>query len=101
MDKYARFVANRIFVANTRFLRLFCPDFYTDISDLTQILRRHLNKKLAAEASDSNPKYCVISCGRKMDQILLRGVLYGKFSSDVCLVEIALVFMDHIVGEGW
>ena len=45
------FVANRIFVANTRFLRLFCPDFYTDISDLTQILRRHLNKKLAAEAS--------------------------------------------------
>ena len=35
------------------FLRLFCPDFYTDISDLTQILRRHLNKKLAAEASAS------------------------------------------------
>ena len=68
LDKYARFVANRIFVANTRFLRLFCPDFYTDILDLTQILRRHLNKKLAAEASaikgpkkSQRPNFCL--CG--------------------------------------
>ena len=30
---------------------LFCSDFYSDIKDLTQILRRYLNKKLAAEAS--------------------------------------------------
>ena len=32
------------FVANTRFLGLFCADFYADIWDLTQILRRYLDK---------------------------------------------------------
>ena len=39
------------FVANTRFLGLFCADFYADIWDLTQILRRYLDKKSAAESS--------------------------------------------------
>ena len=39
------------FVANTRFLGLFCADFYADIWDLTQILRRYLDKKSAADSS--------------------------------------------------
>ena len=52
------------FVASTRFCResdllriraflgLFCPDFYSDIRDFTQILCRYLPKKLAAGTSD-------------------------------------------------
>ena len=39
------------FVANTCFLGLFCADFYADIWDLTQILRKYLDKKSAAESS--------------------------------------------------
>ena len=39
------------FVANTRFFSLFCANFYADIWDLTQILRRYLDKKSAAESS--------------------------------------------------
>ena len=39
------------FVANTRFLGLFCADFYADIWDLTQILRRYLYQKSAADSS--------------------------------------------------
>ena len=44
------------FVANTRFLGLFCADFYADIWDLTQTLRRYLEKKPAAESSGVDPK---------------------------------------------
>ena len=39
------------FVANTCFLGLFCADFYADIWDLTQILRRYLDQKSAADSS--------------------------------------------------
>ena len=35
----------------TRYLGLFCPDFYSDIEDFTQILCRYLPKKLAAKTS--------------------------------------------------
>ena len=41
------------FVENTRFLGLFCADFYADIWDLTQILRRYLDQKSAAGISES------------------------------------------------
>ena len=32
-------------------LGLFCPDFYSDIEDFTQILSRYLPKKMAAKTS--------------------------------------------------
>jgi len=34
-----------------RFLGLFCADFYADIWDLTQVLRRYLDQKSAADSS--------------------------------------------------
>ena len=48
---YAHIVANRILSRIRAFLGLFCPDFYSDIRDFTQILCRYLPKKLAAGTS--------------------------------------------------
>ena len=45
------FVANQVLSQIHAFLDLFCPDFYSDIKDFTQILCIYLNKKLAAETS--------------------------------------------------
>ena len=45
------FVPNQLLSRICAFLGLFCPDFYSDIEDFSQILRRYLHKKLAAEAS--------------------------------------------------
>ena len=46
------FVANQVLSRIRAFLGLFCPDFYSDIRDFTQILCRYLAKKLAAGTSD-------------------------------------------------
>ena len=54
MSHLRAFCRESHFVANTRFLGLFCADFYADIWDLTQILRRYLDKKSAAESSGPN-----------------------------------------------
>ena len=45
------FVANQVLSRIRAFLGLFCPDFYSDIRDFTQILCRYLAKKLAAGTS--------------------------------------------------
>ena len=45
------FVANQVLLRIRAFLGLFCPDFYSDIRDFTQILCRYLSKKLAAGTS--------------------------------------------------
>ena len=45
------FVANQVLSRIRAFLGLFCPDFYSDIRDFTQILCRYLPKKLAAGTS--------------------------------------------------
>ena len=45
------FVANQVLSRIRAFLGLFCPDFYSDIRDFTQILCRYLPKKLATGAS--------------------------------------------------
>jgi len=48
------FVANQVLSRIRAFLGLFCPDFYSDIRDFTQILCRYLPKKLAAGTSVAN-----------------------------------------------
>ena len=45
------FVANQVLSRIRAFLGLFCPDFYSDKRDFTQILCRYLAKKLAAGTS--------------------------------------------------
>ena len=45
------FVANLVLSRILAFWGLFCPDFYSDIRDFTQILCRYLPKKLAAGTS--------------------------------------------------
>ena len=56
MSHLRAFVANQVLWRIRAFLGLFCPDFYSDIRDFTQILCRYLPKKLAAgtSASDNN-----------------------------------------------
>ena len=51
MSHLLAFCRESHFVANTRFLGLCCADFYADIWDLTQILRRYLDQKSAADSS--------------------------------------------------
>ena len=48
------FVANQVLLHLRVLLGLFCPDFYSDIEDFTQILCRYLPKKLAAKTSVCN-----------------------------------------------
>ena len=51
MSHLRAFVANQVLLRIRVFLGLFCPDFYADIEDFTQILCRYLPKKLAAKTS--------------------------------------------------
>ena len=52
MSHLRAFVANQVLSRIRAFLGLFCPDFYSDIEDFTQILCRYLPKKLAVGTSD-------------------------------------------------
>ena len=45
---------NQVLLRIGAFLGLFCPDFYSDIEDFTQISCRYLPKKLAAKTSESD-----------------------------------------------
>ena len=45
------FVANQVLSPIRTYFGLFCPDFYSDIADFTQILCRYLPKKLVAKTS--------------------------------------------------
>ena len=51
MSHLRAFVVNQVLSQIRVLLGLFCPDFYTDIEDFTQILCRYLPKKLAAKTS--------------------------------------------------
>ena len=55
MSHFRAFVANQVLSRLRVLLGLFCPDFYSDIEDFTQILCRYLPKKLAAKTSASTP----------------------------------------------
>jgi len=45
------FVANQVLSPIRAYFGLFCPDFYSDIADFTQIFCRYLPKKLVAKTS--------------------------------------------------
>ena len=47
------FVANQVLSPIRAYFGLFCPDFYSDIRDFTQILCRYLSKISAAGTSGS------------------------------------------------
>ena len=51
MSQLRAFVGNQVLLRISALLGLFCPDFYSDIEDFTQILCRYLPKKLAAKTS--------------------------------------------------
>ena len=53
MSHLRTFVANQVLSRIRAFLGVFCPDFYSDIEDFTQILCRYLSKISAAGTSDS------------------------------------------------
>jgi len=55
MSHLRAFVANQVLLRIRAFLGLFCPDFYSDIEDFTQILCRYLPKKLAVGTSECGP----------------------------------------------
>ena len=48
------FVANQVLTLMRFLLGLFCPDFYSDIEDFTQILCRYLLKKLVVGTSGAD-----------------------------------------------
>ena len=50
------FVANQVLSPIRAYFGLFCPDFYSDIADFTQIFCRYLPKKLVAKTSGYTPK---------------------------------------------
>ena len=52
MSHLRTFVANQVLSRIRAFLGVFCPDFYSDIEDFTQILCRYLSKISAAGTSD-------------------------------------------------
>ena len=52
MSHLGTFVVNQVLSRIRVLLGLFCPDFYSDIEDFTQIVCRYLPKKLAAKTSD-------------------------------------------------
>ena len=52
MLHFCAFVANQVLSRIRAYLGLFCPDFYSDIEDFTQILCRYLHKELAVGTSD-------------------------------------------------
>ena len=51
MSHLRAFVVNQVLSQIRVLLGLYCPDFYSDIEDFTQILCRYLPKKLAAKTS--------------------------------------------------
>ena len=51
MSHLRTFVANQVLSRIRAFLGVFCPDFYSDIEDFTQILCRYLSKISAAGTS--------------------------------------------------
>ena len=51
MSHLRTFVANQVLSRIRAFLGVFCPDFYSDIVDFTQILCRYLSKISAAGTS--------------------------------------------------
>ena len=53
MSHLRTFVANQVLSRIRAFLGVFCPDFYSDIEDFTQILCRYLSKISAAGTSAS------------------------------------------------
>jgi len=53
MSHLRAFVANQVLSRIRAFLGVFCPDFYSDIEDFTQILCRYLSKISAAGTSAS------------------------------------------------
>ena len=53
MSHFRAFVANQVWSRIRNYFGVFCPDFYSDIEDFTQILCRYLPKKLAAKTSAS------------------------------------------------
>ena len=72
MSHLRTFVANQVLSRIRAFLGVFCPDFYSDIEDFTQILCRYLSKISAAGTSgrelgslpaqaDSRTKLCCSS----------------------------------------
>ena len=52
MSHLRTLVANQVLSRIRAFLGVFCPDFYSDIEDFTQILCRYLPKNLAVGTSD-------------------------------------------------
>ena len=54
MSHLRTFVANQVLSRIRAFLGVFCPDFYSDIEDFTQILCRYLSKISAAGTSVIN-----------------------------------------------
>ena len=56
MSHFRAFVANQVLLQVRAFWGLFCPDFYSDIEDFTQILCRYLPNKLAAKTSGKRRK---------------------------------------------
>jgi len=61
MSHLRTFVANQVLSRIRAFLGVFCPDFYSDIEDFTQILCRYLSKISAAGTSGANRQFCQIS----------------------------------------
>ena len=55
MSHLRAFVANQV-LSRIHFSGSFCPDFYLDIEDFTQILCRYVPKKLAAKTSAQKQK---------------------------------------------
>ena len=58
MSHLRAFVANQVCREYAFFWVCFCPDFYSDIEDFTQILCRYLPKKLVAKTSGAYNMTC-------------------------------------------
>ena len=63
------FVANQVLSPIHAYFGLFCPDFYSDIADFTQILCRYLPKKLVAKTSgkDNSSNVVEVCCCRSTE----------------------------------
>ena len=89
MSHLLAFCRESHFVANTRFLGLFCADFYADIWDLTQILCRYLDKKSAAESSGFRLKTLILTHLRKSEvpplELILGCIAMTHFFDALCM----------------
>ena len=75
------FVANQVLSPIRAYFGLFCPDFYSDIADFTQIFCRYLPKKLVAKTSGLS---CVCATTMKKASYIQ-----------------SLPWMDHVDMEKW